>query len=97
MLSKISVSEDEEQDQHDLDIEIVPQDDLDPIPAPISNQKPKWAQKLIEAARNGGENPNDRRKTRSQYQNKSIALSHSFATYKVVQQNSREMLLDVED
>ena len=37
MLSKISVLEDEEQDQHDLDIEIVPQDYLDTDLAPIPN------------------------------------------------------------
>ena len=37
MLSKISVSKDEEQDQHYLDIEIVPQDYLDPYPTPIPN------------------------------------------------------------
>ena len=43
MLSNISVSNDEEQDQHDLNIEIIPQDDLDPDPAPIRNQKPKWS------------------------------------------------------
>ena len=38
MLSKISILEDEEQDQHDLDIDIVPQDD--PDPARIMNHKP---------------------------------------------------------
>ena len=48
MLSKISVLEDEEQYQHDLDIEIVPQDDLDPNRAPIPNQKRKWVGKLFE-------------------------------------------------
>ena len=57
------------QDQHDLDIEIVPQDDLNLDPSPILNQKPKWAQKLIEAARNGAGNPDDRRRMRSQYHN----------------------------
>ena len=46
MLSKISISEDEEQDKHDIDIDIVPQDD--PHPPPILNQKPKWAENLIE-------------------------------------------------
>ena len=52
MLSKISVSEDEKQYQHDLDIEIVPQDDLDAYPAPIPNYKPKWIEKIIEATKN---------------------------------------------
>ena len=50
MLSNISISEDEEQDQHNLGIEIVPQDDLDPTP--ILNQNPKWAEKLFEATWN---------------------------------------------
>ena len=60
MLSKISVSEHEEQDQHDIDIEIVPQDDLDPYPSNILNQNPKWDEKLIEAAGNGVWNPDGR-------------------------------------
>ena len=47
MLSKISIPKDEEQDYHDLDIEILPQDDPYPYPTPILNQKPKWAEKLI--------------------------------------------------
>ena len=97
MLSKILVLEDEEQDQHDLDIEIVPQDDLDLDPTPIPNQKPKWVEKLIEAAGNVAGDLNDRRRTRSQYQNEHVALSHSFTTYIVVQQTSIEMLLDDED
>ena len=37
MLSKISISEDEEKDQHDLDIDFIPQYDLDPVLAPIPN------------------------------------------------------------
>ena len=76
MLSKISVSEDEEQDQHDLDIDIVPQDDLDPYPSPILNQKPKCIENLIEVARNDDGDTYDRRKTRSQYHNEYVALSH---------------------
>ena len=36
-LSHVSDSDDEEQDQHDIDIEVVPQDDLDPDLAPIRN------------------------------------------------------------
>ena len=53
MLSKISVSEDEKKGWHDLDIEVIPQYDLDIDQAPILNKKPKWAQKLIEVAGNG--------------------------------------------
>ena len=63
MLSKIFVSKEEEQDQHDLDIEFVPQDN--PDPSLISNQKPKWAKKLIETAENDVGDPYDRRKMRS--------------------------------
>ena len=97
MLSKISISEDEEHDQHDIDIDIdiVPQDDLNPDLAPISNQNPKWAQKLNEAVENGAGNPDDKRRMRSQYQNEHVALSHTkFATYRVVQQTHIQMLLD---
>ena len=65
MLSNISVSEYEEQDRHDLDIDIVPQDDLDPDPSPIPNQKPKWAENLIEATGNDAGDPDDKRRTRS--------------------------------
>ena len=73
MLSKISVLEDEEQDQHDLDIEIEPQENPDPTPIP--NQRPKWAQNLIEATLNVVGDPDDRRRTRSQYQNEHVSLS----------------------
>ena len=77
ILSHVSNSYDEEQDQHDLDIEVVPHENLDPNPSPIPNQwpKPKWAQKLIEAAGNGVGDPDDRTRTWSQYQNEHVALS----------------------
>ena len=75
MLSKILVSEGEEQDQHDLDIEIVPQDDLDQDPTPIPNQKFKWTEKLIEAVGNVAGDPYDRRRMRFQYQIENVALS----------------------
>ena len=52
VLSNVSDSEYEEQDQHDIEIEIEPQEDLDPNPTPFLNQNPKWAQNLIEVARN---------------------------------------------
>ena len=76
MLFKISVSGDAEQYQHDLYIDIVPQDDLDPNPSRILNQKPKWAQNLIEATRNGVGNPYDRRRMRSWYHKEHVSLSH---------------------
>ena len=66
----------EEQDLHDLDIEIEPQDDPDLDPTPILNQKPKWDEKLIEATRNDSGDPDDKRKKRSEYQNDYIALSY---------------------
>ena len=59
-----------------LNIDIVPQDDIDPDQAPIPNQKPKWDEKLIEATGNVGGDPDNRRITRSQYQNEHVALSH---------------------
>ena len=77
MLSKVSVLEDEEQYHHDLDIDIVPQDDLDLDPTPILNQKPKWAENLIEEVGNIVWVPNDRRRMRSQYQNQHVSLSRT--------------------
>ena len=77
VLSNVSDSEYEEQDQHDLDIEIEPQEYLDPDPTPIPNQKPKWSQNLIKAVGNISGDLNDRRRTRSQYHNEHVALSHS--------------------
>ena len=54
-MSRVLDSNDEEQYQHYLDIEVVPHENLDPISAPIPNYWPKlkWAQKLIEAFGNG--------------------------------------------
>ena len=77
MLSNISVLEDEEQDWHDLDIDIVPQDDLGPDLTPIPNQNPKWDENLIEAGGNVDGDPDDRTRMRSQYQNEHVALSHT--------------------
>ena len=73
ILSHVSDSDDEEQDQHDLDIEVVARESLDPNQWP----KSKWAQTVIEATGNGSGNPDDRRRTRSQYQNEHVALSHT--------------------
>ena len=67
MLSNISVSKDEEKYLHDLDIEIVPQDYLDLDPTPIPNQKPKWAENIIEATGNIFGDPDDSKRMRSQY------------------------------
>ena len=77
MLSKILVSEYEEQYQHDLDIDIVPQDDVDPYPTPIPNQNPKWDKNLTNAARNDVGDLDDKRRMRSQYQSEYVALSHT--------------------
>ena len=78
ILSHVSNSDEEEQDQHDLDIENVPHENLYLDLTPIPNQwpKPKWAQNLIEAAGDGVGNPKDRRTTRPQYQNENVSLSH---------------------
>ena len=79
ILSHVSYSDEEEQDQHGLDIEVVPHENLDLDPTPIPNQwpKPKWAQNLIEAAKDSVGNPEDKRRTRSQFQNEHVALSHT--------------------
>ena len=77
VLSNVSDSEDEEHDQHDIAIEIEPQEDLDRDPTLIPNQRPKWAQNIIEAVGNVAENQDEyRRRTSSQYQNEHVALSH---------------------
>ena len=41
ILSYVSYSNEEEQDHHDIDIEVVPHENLDPNPTPIPNQWPK--------------------------------------------------------
>ena len=74
MFSNVSYLEDEDKYQHDLDIEIEPQEDLDPNPAPIPKQRNKWAQNLIG---NVVGDSDDIRRTRSQYQNEHVTLSHS--------------------
>ena len=95
-LLHVSDSDEEDQYQHDPVIEAEPHEilDLDPTPIPNQRPKPRWAQKLIDATRDGVGNPKDRRATRSWYQNEHVALSHGFTPYIVVQQNSRSMLLD---
>lgn len=59
ILSNISDSE-EEKDQHNSDIKPTLQRDLDPNPASTSFQQPKWAQLLIETAKNGVGDPDDK-------------------------------------
>ena len=76
MWSKIQVLEDEYQYLHDLDIDIVPQDDPYLDIAPIPNQNTKWYERLIEAIGNEVGDPNDRRRMRSQYHNEHVSLSH---------------------
>ena len=66
----------EEPSQHDPEIELTPQRDLDPDPASTSFQQPKWAKQLIEAVVDGVGDPYDKRRTRSQYQKESVVLSH---------------------
>ena len=66
LLSNISDSDlDEEEDQHDIDIELTPEEDLDLYPTSISSQQPKWAHKLIKAVGDVVGNLDDRRRTRS--------------------------------
>ena len=78
-MTHVSYSYEDEEDQHDLDIEVVPHENLDPNPAPIPYKwtKPKWDQNLIEAVGNGVGNPEDRRRTWSHYPNEHVALSHT--------------------
>ena len=74
---QVSNSYEEDHMYHDLVIEIESQEIIDPNMVPIPNQNPKttWAQKLIDAAGSGFGDPEDRRRTRSQYQNEHAALS----------------------
>ena len=77
-MSSVSYLEDEEEDQHDLDIKIKPQEYPDPNPTSIPNQKPKWAQNLIKAYGNVVGDPDDRRRMRSWYQNEHVVVSHTY-------------------
>ena len=89
-------SDEEDHIQHDPVIETESQEILDPDPVPIPNQNPKpiWAQKFIDAVGNDAGDPEDRRRTRSHYQNEHVELSHRFSPYRVVQRSSRLVLLD---
>ena len=50
------------------------QSNLDPDPVPTPNPRPKWAQKVIEDVGNVTVQSSDKRRTRSQFQNESLAL-----------------------
>ena len=73
---QVSDSDEEDHIQHDHVIDTESQEILDLDP-PIPNQKPKpiWAQKLLDVAGIGVGVPEDKRRTRSQYQNEHVALS----------------------
>ena len=73
----VSYLDEEDHDQHDLGIEAEPHEILDPDPTTIPNQipKPRWAQNIIVAARDGVGNLEDKRRTRSQYHNEHVSLS----------------------
>ena len=74
---QVSYSDEEDHIQHDPAIETDSQEILDPnlVPIPNQNPKPRWAQKLLDAAGSGAGVPEDRRRTRSQYQNEHATLS----------------------
>ena len=74
---QVSDSDEEDHIQHDPIIETKSQDILDPNPLHIPNQnpKPRWAQNIIDAARIGDGDPEDRIRTRFQYQNEHATLS----------------------
>ena len=67
----------EDQVESDLGIEDEVQIDPDPNPDPTPNPRTKWAQKVIEVARNMAEDSYEKRRTRSQFQDESLALCHA--------------------
>ena len=79
-------SDEEDHIQHDPVIETESQEILDPNIVPIPNQKPKpiWAPKLLDAVGSGVGDPENRRRTRSQYQNEHAALSLTDSLYSMV-------------
>ena len=70
-------SDEEDHIQHDPIINTESQEILDPNTVSIPNQNPNpiWAQKLLDAAGSGARVLEDKRRTRSQYQNEHVALS----------------------
>ena len=91
-----SDSNEERKDQHDLGIEAQPHEILDPDRATFPNQRPKprWDQKFIVTAGDGVGNLGDRRRTRSQYQNEHVSLSHTDSLSTECCNNSRKVLHD---
>ena len=77
----VSYSDEEDHIQHDPIIETESQEILDPYPVPIPNQNPKpiWAQNILDATRSAVGVPEDKRRTRSQYQNEHVALSLTYS------------------
>ena len=67
-------SKDEDLYDHDLDIENEPQEYPNPYLAPTCNQRPKLAEKLIEATKNSARDLDDRIRTRPRYQNEHVTL-----------------------
>ena len=59
-----------------LDVEY--EDQAVPEPTLAPNPRPKWAEKLIEAAGNNVGDPSDQRRTRSQFQDENLALCHTY-------------------
>ena len=74
---QVSDSDEEVQIQHDHVIETRSHEILDPDPVftPNQNPNPRWDQNLLGAAGSGAANPEDRKRTRSQYQNERVTLS----------------------
>ena len=74
---QVSYSHEEDHIQHDPIIETESQEiiDLDLVPIPNQNPKPRWAQMLLDAVGSGAGVPEDKRRTRSHNQNEHAALS----------------------
>ena len=80
---QVSDSDEECHIQHDPIIETESQYilDLDPVPIPNQKPKPRWAQIILDATGSGAGVPEDRRRTRSQYQNEHATLSLTYSLY----------------
>ena len=73
-MTNVSDSEYEGNYNHENDNDIESQEYPDLGPTNFQNQRPKWAQNLIEAAGNVAVDLDDKRRTRSQYQNEHVTL-----------------------
>ena len=67
-------SESEVEDQVEYIFGIEDEVQLDPDLVPTPNPSPKWAQKVIEAAKNMTRESSDKRRTISQFQNEILVL-----------------------